>query len=266
MEPTPVEPIPFDLEKLSTAPQTQVTPVSGATPAPAAAAAPAPAVTPPRAVEMDLGIHVDEAMSGKPQALDKAYASATTRFELDAPVGAEIRVRTPEGVGMNGFAWANKGLVGVGFTKQGAEWVSTADKPLSQISLQTSAFQNHGDAIRVEGGQVNVDDLTPSVLVDGVAQDSTKPTVNVIAPLGWQTAAANGAADVLHEAEGVKDTVAGVRDAGLGAATSARFTGRAPDGHDTVGPIRVLREAKERVGDAAASAAYIALMLTGKVG
>lgn len=229
----------------------------------AAAGAPAPKVMPAKAVEMDLGIRVDEAMSGKPAALDKASAGATTRFELDAPAGAEIRVSTPEGVIMNGFAWGNSGRTGVSFNKQGAEWVSTAKVPLEQLSIQTSAFQNHGDAIRVDGSRIAVDDLTPTVTVAGQAPDPAGPKVNVVAPLGWKTTAADGTADALEVVQGVDDTVAGVRDAAKGAATIAEFTGRSPNGTRTTGPLRVLSEAAERTADGAASAAYIAMMMTG---
>jgi hypothetical protein len=221
---------------------------------------------PAKATAIDVSLHVDEAISGKPVGVDQASAHATTRFALDAPAGAQIRVQVPTGAGMNGWAWGNEGKAGVSFAKEGADWVTTAKVPLTQLSLQTFAFQHQGDAIRSDGSTVEVDDLAPKVSVDGVAQAADAPAVTVSAPLGWQTSAKNGAADVLHEAAGATDTVAGDRDAGLGAATIARFTGRAPDGHDTVGPVRVLHETKERVTDAAAGAIYTALALTGLAG
>lgn len=229
----------------------------------AVASATTPRIVPARPVEMDLGIRVEEGLTGKPEAIDRAHAAATTRFELEAPAGTEIRVRTPEGVGMNGFAWANAGRTGLSFTRQGAEWVTTADEPLRQLSLQTHAFQDQGGAIRASGDRIEIDDLTPTVTVGGQAPARAAAPVTVVAPLGWQTTAADGSADALQVAQGVRDTVSGVRDASKGAATVATFTGRAPDGGSTTGASRAVREAGERVGDAAFGAIYTALQLGG---
>lgn len=225
------------------------------------------AASPAKATAIDVSIRADETITGRPDAIDRASAHATTRFALDAPLGAQIRVQVPAGAGMNGWAWGNEGKAGVSFARDGADWVTTVDKvPLTQLSLQTFAFQHQGDAIRSSGSTIDVDDLAPKVSVDGVAQDPAKPAVSVVAPIGWQTAAANGAADVQHVVAGVRDTVGASREAGLGAATTARFTGRAPDGDSTVGPVRFVREAAERAGDTAAGAAYTAMMLLGLAG
>jgi hypothetical protein len=225
-----------------------------------------PPVAAATARSIDVAVHADESMSGKPEQLDKAWASATTRFELDAPAGSQVRVTVPDGVGMNGWAWGNEGKAGVSFAKDGADWVTTAKVPLTQLSLETSAFQHRGDAIVADGDTLTVQDLAPKISVDGVAQSPAKPAVNVTAPIGWQTSAANGAMDVQAKVAGVADTVSASREAGLGAATVARFTGHGPDGHKTTGPLRVLHESAERAKDAAATAAYLALVLAGKAG
>jgi hypothetical protein len=211
----------------------------------------------------DHGIHADEALNGRPERLDQAWASATTRFELDAPAGAQVRVRTPEGVQMNGWAWGNEGRAGVSFAKDGAEWVTTAKEPLHQLSLQTSAFQHRGDAITADGATLTVANLAPEISVDGVPQSPAKPDVNITAPLGWQTTAANGAMDIQAKVRGVADTVAAQRDGSLGAETIARFTGHAPDGKSTTGPLRVVKESVERTKDNVASTIYSLLAVSG---
>lgn len=223
------------------------------------------AAAPASARTIDVNVHADHTVSGTP-AIDTARATATTRFTLDAPAGAEVRVQVPDGVGMNGWAWANEGRTGISFAQQGAEWVTTAKEPLHQLSLQTSAFQGRTSELRVADGKIEVGDLAPRVSVDGVAQDAARPAVSVSAPIGWKTVAANGAADALRTVKGVDGIVVGDRDAALGAATVATFDGRAPDGSSTTGVKRVAREAAQKAGDAAVSAAYTALALLGGVG
>ncbi len=230
------------------------------------APAPKPVVTPPTAKEMDLGIGVAETVTGKPVSLETASASATTRFAIDAPTGAELRVTTPDGVDLEGRAWANKGRTGVEFARDGADWVATAKEPLHQISLRTNAFHGRGDAISVTGSTINLRDISPKLSVNGVARDDAGPEVLLVAPQGWKTTTADGTPDDLHTVQGLDDAVSATRDGSLGAATIATFTGMSPEGKKTTGPKRVLHEAAQRTVDAATGAAYIAMMLTGRAG
>jgi hypothetical protein len=222
-----------------------------------------PPVSPATARHVDLNLHVDASMTGKPQQLERAWAQATTRFELDAPAGAKLQVSLPDGVGMNGFAWANKGRDGISFAKQGADWVATTQVPVQQLSLNTFAHQHRGDAVAVADGDViRVADLTPTLVVDGAAPSKEQPSVTVMAPLGWQTSAAGSAsADVLDRIYRSEGVAAGDRSAGSGVATEARFTGRTHDGQRTTGLGRATREAGYRTGDAAATLGYLAMMI-----
>lgn len=222
-----------------------------------------PKVAAPTAKSIDVALRADSSLSGHPVKPDTAYASATTRFALDAPVGAELRVRVADGVGMNGFAWANDGREGVSFARQGADWVTTTDTPIHQISLKTSAFPERTKEILSDGRQVTIGDIAPKLSVDGVPQDSAAPSVVVQAPLGWKSTAADGTPDALRTVDGVRDAVVADRDATLGSSTRAVFDGRAPDGSRTTGPVRVVREAASRTADAAITSAYIAMQLLG---
>ena len=235
-----------------------------ATPAiPAAIAATVKPVIGPRVTDVELGVHVDDAMNGRPADMSRASASATTRYALDAPAGARLQVDLPTGVGFNAWAWGNDGKSGVSFAKEGASWIATTKVPVTQISLQTSAFVSRGDDIRIDGQSVDIGDLTAKLTVDGVAPASTDAPVHVIAPRGWATAAKDGTADVLANVRDVDDTVAGQRPAGHGVPTVATFTGRDVDGSSAVGPGRTISEAVERTKDAAASGLYTLLAVTG---
>ena len=224
-----------------------------------------PPPTPATAASIDVTIHADHSLSGRPATPDTANARAMTSFSLDAPAGAELRVQVPEGVGMNGWAWANEGRDGLSFAKQGADWVTTTDTPVRQLSLNTSAFLGRTKEFSSDGTTVDVGDIAPRLAVNGVAQDAARPSVVVRAPLGWRTAAADGTPDAQRTVDGVQDVVVADRAAELGAATRATFEGRAPDGSSTTGPLRVAREAATRAGDAAATTAYTAMALLGLV-
>ncbi|MCW2925299.1 MAG: hypothetical protein JWM98_2703 [Thermoleophilia bacterium] len=227
------------------------------------AATPKAPVAAPRVASVDLALNVDDSMSGRPTNLDHAGASAVTRFELNAPAGAELRVKVPDGAVFNAWAWANSGRTGVSFAKDGAEWVAHAKVPTDQISLQTSAWVSRGNDVSVDEHAARIGDITPRLTVDGVAQSDEGAPVTITAPRGWETAAADGTKDVLHDVARVDDTVGGERPAGHGVATTATFTGRDVDGSSALGLRRTAHEAATRVTDSAAAAVMTALEMGG---
>lgn len=224
----------------------------------AVAATPSPTTAAPRADRVQLGIHVDSRLDGSPRRLDEARVSAFASYSLDAPAGAELRVRSAPGTELEPSTWANTGRDPITFARQGADWVATAPTPLSQLSLHARA-SGAGDAVAVEGRTLTIADVLPTLAVDGVQQAAARPSVTVTAPIGWQTAAADGARDAQELLE--RDSVIAERPPQRGVATTATFTGRGPDGASTTGPGRVVRELAERTAVGAATAGYLAMML-----
>lgn len=207
---------------------------------------------------VDLALHVDHAVTGKPTNLDDAWVSATSTYDLTAAAGSQLRVQLPEGVGMN--AWARAVPSSVSFARDGADYVATLDAPLDRIAIQTSAFQR-SPQFDADDHHVTVGDVLPRLSVDGVPIDAPVSSVAVHAPKGWETAAADGTVDALHVVPRADDVV-GVRDGSHGAGMVAQFTGVA-DGHSTTGVARFAHEVTRRTTDAATSALYTGLQLLG---
>ena len=224
------------------------------------------AITAPQAISSEIQIHVDSTMSGHPRNADDAHVSYATTVSLDAPAGSEVRVHAPEGGRLNGWAWANDGREGISFAKDGADLVTTADVDLTEITVKGAVFNDGNPTMRVAGDTIELGDVLPRISVDGVLQEGGPGEISVHATTGWETADAAGRPDVQSRREGVStDQATATRDAARGAATVARFTGELA-GERTTGVGRVVSEAGERVGTAAAQAAYMGLVLIGAAG
>lgn len=218
--------------------------------------------TPPRPSRVDVGLQVDETLTGKPTSVDRSFVYASTRFDLDAPAGARLVVDVPEGVELNPHAYINDARGNITFARDGASWVATATQPIQRVTLDTNAAAGRG-ALTASGTNLRVGDVLARLSVDGVKQEGPLPQISVTAPLGWQTSSSDGTPDAAKTIDGYPRLVTARRDGDHGAETIATFTGRDPDGRSTTGLGRLTGEVGSRVGNVGGMAAYIALMLAG---
>ena len=221
-------------------------------------------ITPPRLASAEVAINADSSLSGHPTHLTESSANAdiVARFDLDAPAGSQLRVDVPDGLKFNPWAWVNKGTTGVSFAKDGAGYVATAERPITQISLDGMHFNGQSANFSINEREARVGDVLPRLSVNGVAQAPTPEDITIQAPLGWSTAARDGSVDPLRNIGNHSETLVAHRDGAKGVETLATFTG-AYDGRSVTGVRRAAREAVERTAQNAASAAYSMLAVSG---